>query len=176
MVIPGVNTWAAGSVLTAAQLNTFVSNVTTFFLNRPTCQVRQTLAQSFTSGSSAACLFDSEDIDNDGMHSTVSNTSRLTGQTAGRFVISGGTSYATNTSGFRDAEWNVNGSAVNGAGALIPPVTGASTRVAARSLSVFLNVGDFVELLGLQNSGGPLNSDVAGTAQPLALARWVGTT
>lgn len=175
--VPGVNTWAAGSVLTAAQLNTYVSNAVTFFLNRPTCQVRQTIAQAVANITNTSMLFDGEDVDNDNMHSTTTNTDRITAQTAGRYALGGGNSFASNATGGRGALWFLNGSGLPGGGVMLQAVNGDDTQVPARSMSVFLNVGDFVTLVAYQSSGGSRNTVVSPVGeQPLAVVRWVGTT
>lgn len=175
--VPGVNTWAAGSILTAAQLNTYVSNAVTFLLNRPICQVRQTLAQAVANITATPLLFDGEDVDNDGMHSTTTNTDRITAQTAGRYVLGGGDSFASNATGERAAIWNLNGSGAAGGEASVQAVNGDDTRVPARSISLFLNVGDYVQLVAYQSSTVSRNTVVSPAGeQPLALVRWVGTT
>lgn len=174
--VPVEITWVTSQVVTAAQLNSNLRDAVNFLINRPICQVRQTVSQSFTSGTPAVVTFDSEDVDTDNMHSTVTNTSRITAVTAGRYALGGGHGWATNTVGARSCDWQINGSPTNGGSATVAPVTGFTTRPAAKAISVFLNVGDFLEMIAFQNGANPLGSAVSGGEQPLALAWWAGTT
>lgn len=175
--VPGTLTWSAGSILTAAQLNTYLTAAVAFFLSQPVCELRQTVAQSLTTSVGAALLYDTEDIDTDNMHSTVSNTSRVTAQTAGRFMISGGVGFAANATGLRVTYYAINGTNNSGSGVELSAAGGGGvTLLGARSKSIFLNVGDYVEMFALQTSGGSLNTDVSGLDQPNFTVRWVGTT
>jgi hypothetical protein len=175
--VPSTFVFSAGSVLPAATLNTYLSNAVAFFLSPPTFEGRQTSTQSLTSGAGTAILLDTEDVDNDNGHSTVTNTSRYTAQTAGRFQVSGGVGYASNATGARLAFFAINAGNNNGSGTELAAVGGgAVTLVPARTKTVFLNVGDYVELFGLQSSGGALGTDVTTLDQSTMSVRWVGTT
>lgn len=176
--VPNEITYSAGSVLTAAQLNTNLRDAINFVItNRPILEVRQTSVQSISGATSTAINFDAEDIDNDGMHSTSSNTSRATAQTAGRYRVGGGISWAGNGAGRRNCQWAINGAVQNGVDAGI--AAGGNTNalpVAARSMTLHLNVGDYLELLGFQDCGGSLNTAVTTSQQPGMSVEWIGTT
>jgi hypothetical protein len=125
----------------------------------PTAQLTKSAVQSVTNDVVTPVTFDLEPADNDGIHDTVSNTSRLTCRTAGTYAISGRVGYAVAAGGqYRGAYITKNG--VTGspiATSLVPPVgsvLGASVDVA---FVTDLAVGDYVELCALQNSGGALN-------------------
>jgi hypothetical protein len=101
--------------------------------------------------------FDSERYDTDTIHSTVSNTSRLTATTAGKYDIKGSISYTAAASGVRLARILLNGATV------IANETRASASAAdATAMTVAtvydLAAGDYVELQAYQNSGGSLNA------------------
>lgn len=175
--IPSFITFSAGSILTAAQINNF-STAGNFFLSWPVAELRQTIAQSLTTGSGIAILFDTEDIDTDNGHSTVTNTSRYTPQTQGRLQYSGGIGYATNATGSRFAFWTINGAAINGGMAVTGSVGGVYRILAPTASSFFNGTTDFLELFGLQSSGGALSTDVtAGSlgGQSRMSVRMVGT-
>jgi hypothetical protein len=174
--VPGVNTWSAGSILTAAQLNTYVSAAVAFLINRPVFQGRQTVTQSLTSGVSTPAILDTEDIDNDNMHSNTTNPTRATAQTAGRFQVSGGVGWLANATARKGCWWLVNGAAVNGSSAVGPSSASLTTTNASRVRTVFLNVGDYVELLAYQEIGGALSTNVGTFDQSSMTVRWVGTT
>ena len=101
--------------------------------------------------------FDSERKDNFGFHSTVSNTSRLTVPDGyeGWYTITGHVTFDTSTSGTRrDVGIRLNGttyvdiSNVPVGNFPLRPLTAAVT---------YLEVGDYVELMVYQDTGGPLD-------------------
>jgi len=104
-----------------------------------------------------------ETSDNDGIHDTVTNTSRLTCRTAGVYAIVGKLGFVANAVGIRRAVICVNGSTISGQGAQAVTVAGTATYAAAVEV-VELAVGDYVELQAYQNSGGALalvNANIA---------------
>lgn len=78
-------TFVAGNVLTAAQLNAFGADLS-FLHDPPRCCVTRSSTISVPTATSTLFTFDTENWDNDGMHSTVSNTSRVTATTGGLYV------------------------------------------------------------------------------------------
>lgn len=175
--IPVYRTWTAGEVITAAELNSNVRDAGNFMLSWPVCEARQTIVQSLATGSGTAISLDTNEIDTDGGHSTVTNNSRYTAKTQGRFMFSGGVGYATSGAGSRWAYWSINGTALNGASQSLP---GNVLRLAAPTMSGFFNGStDYLELFALQNTGGALNTDVGTGAlgyQSRMSVRMVGTT
>jgi hypothetical protein len=177
MITPTYRTWTAGEVVTAAYMNSNVRDAGNFFLSVPVFEGRQTIVQSINNSTSTPITFDAEDVDNDNGHSTSTNTSRYTPQTAGRFQLSGAISWASNATGLRNAEWWKNGSAVNGAGTSFTTINGSTTRYPARMITELANGStDYFELTGFQTSGAALNTAVGlAVEQPTFSVRWVGT-
>lgn len=176
--LPTFRTWVAGEIVTAAYMNTNIRDAGNFFLSWPVFEARQTLAQSIPANSDTGILLDTEDIDTDNGHSTATNTSRYVPQTAGRFQLSGGVSFASNATGQRNSEFGKNGTLINGSGVAITPLSGVSTRVPTRVMTVVANGStDYFELFGWQNSGGALNTanTFAGDQSTFSV-RMVGTT
>lgn len=175
--LPVYRTWVAGEVVTAAYFNTNVRDAGNFFLAVPVFEGRQTVSQNLTSGAAASITFDTEDIDNDNGHSIVSNTSRYTPQTAGRFQHSGGVGMAINGTGNRWTFWAINGASINAGGGMLG---GGGQRYHPQTMtSTFNGTGDYLELQALQNSGSTLATDVntGGLGfQSRMSVRWVGTT
>lgn len=112
-----------------------------------------------------ALTFDSERFDTDGLHSTASNTSRLTAPVAGIYFVSGNIRWAANGTGRRDLYIVVNGTTTVAADSR-PPVSGADPIDQSISTLVNLAAGDYVELQVYQSSGGALNVEVAGAFSP----------
>lgn len=175
--LPSFRTWVAGEIVTAAYMNSNVRDAGNFFLSWPVFEGRQTVAQSIGNGTPTALSLDTEDIDTDNGHSTVTNTSRYTPATAGRFQLSGGVGWASNATGYRTGELWKNGSVLNGGGTVLPAVNGAQSRFPTRTLTTTANGStDYFELWVNQNSGGALLTAVGGIDQSTLSVRMVGTT
>lgn len=165
-VVPSTRTWVAGEVVTASHFNSNIRDVLLYLLSPPIMELRQTSAQTIgTGGSFAAFTFTTEDFDSSGMHSNSVNTSRATAVYPGYYLHHGATAYGPNGTGSRGSRWAVNGTEVNSSEIMLPTV-GASFNHCnpARGRFLFLNVGDYSELLGWQTSGGNLNTPAGAQA------------
>lgn len=101
--------------------------------------------------------FDSERRDDGGVHSTSSNTDRLTAPVSGWYVITGHVNYAANATGVRVANIAMNaGNTVIAAMNIPGNAGGIDTQVSITSI-YYLTAGDYVRLMAYQNSGGALN-------------------
>jgi hypothetical protein len=125
-----------------------------FLVDPPACSVFNNAAQSVAVGS-AVLTANSENYDNNGMHSTVTNTSRITATTAGRYLVIATIECAASATGERDASLRVNGTTVFQSMRVGAAATGLTVRTVSRTL--VLAVNDYVEVLLGQNSGGNLN-------------------
>lgn len=176
VAVPIPRTWLTSDALDTTNLNGFISDVLTFLLNKPAANVRQTSAQTLTNATPTALTFQAEDFDDDPTggsgHSTVSNTSRYTANYPGWYMCAGGICFATNASGRRGTRWAVNGTAINGTEAFGPAYSAATTSMPSRTLLIFLNAGDYVELFGYQESGGNLATAITTTQQPHMMVSW----
>lgn len=163
-------TATTGNFVTAALWNTQVRDATSFLTNVPVFRGFQNAAQ--TVGSSivyAPILLDSESFDPEGGHSTSTNTSRFTVQTAGYYYVSAFASYGTNSAGGRAIAIAVNGTAMVQSQQAPPP---ANSWSGGTNWLGYLNVGDFVEATTWQNSGGNLSMATGAFASSLSLF-WV---
>lgn len=147
-------TIAAGQKITAA----FLSRLDT----PPTAVLRQAVAQSLSNSTWVAVTLDAEDVDSNNGHSTVSNTSRYVCQVAGWYTVCGIVAFAANSSGFRAARLQVNGTVVTGSISYGPHNSSAEAVIITPTRDIQLAVTDYLEVAGWQNSGGSLNSAVAG--------------
>jgi hypothetical protein len=172
--VPGVITYSAGSVLTAAQLNTYLSAAVTFIIAPPLCVMRQTVTQALTSTIYAPITFDTEDIDRDNGHSTTTNPSRYTAQTQGWYAADGCVSFISGSASARGAKWTVNGADI-GAAQFFIVLGGASTsQINPPSRKIFLNVGDYLEMQG--NSFGTTPTTNSGTVNQSGVSiQWSST-
>jgi hypothetical protein len=177
MTVPVQITWVAGQIVTAAQLNANVRDAVNFLLNPPAAAVRQTVAQTLTTATTTAITMDTEDRDNDGMHSTSSNTSRLTANTPGWYLAAGGVTFVANATGARTVFWRVNAIVMPPLGGIeIGNPGGASSRVPCSPYQFFLNATDFLEIVANQNSGANLNTEALTGEQSSLSAQWIGSS
>jgi len=119
---------------------------------------------SIPTGADTAVTLNSESYDTDPngeIHSTASNTSRMTIQTAGKYAIKGGGLFAVNGTGQRLLKLRVNGATYI---ALSPTLKGdASLSVGQQVHGVYdFAAGDYVEMMAYQDSGGALNLSAFG--------------
>lgn len=111
---------------------------------------------TLTTGVLKLLTFDSERYDNDTIHSTSTNTGRLTTQTEGYYTIVGNARWAANATGQRFLDIKLNGTTFIGIQSL-DTTTGGFPAVTVTTTIYFLSVGDYVELHAFQNSGGNLD-------------------
>ena len=172
--VPSPRTRAAAEIATAAHMNSEVRDAINFLIAPPRCHAYQNAAQTLTTSTFTSVLLDTEEVDTDAIHSTVTNTSRFTIATAGRYRFIGQIDFASNASGYRIARLTKNGS-----GTAIANNYAISVGAAAMGVQVVDEIlcaaGDYIELQGWQNSGGNL-ALVAGAGGTFLHAVWVSTT
>jgi hypothetical protein len=158
VVVPTSHDFPDG-VSTTSELNAFVRDPLDFLLTRPFGMFRApTAGQTVATGVMTAITFDEEVYDIPEGHSTSTNSSRYYATYAGWYQLQGGTGWSSNTVNRRGGRWAVNGVEVYGTGVYLPATTGGSCEVPMKMFYVYLNVGDYVELYGYQDSGGNLNT------------------
>lgn len=138
--------------------------------NPPLARLRQTVAQAVPTAVSTAMVFDVDDVD------TVTGwngTSGYVSQVNGRYLCSGGLSFAANATGVRTVQWAINAVDQAGTGVSVPANAATSQRIAARTELLFLRAGDILTLTGFQNSGGNLNTAVNNVEQASMNVLWV---
>lgn len=136
-------------------------------------QVFHNTTQSLTSLTWTALLFNSEDFDIGALHSTVSNTSRLTvpAGLAGTYLVGAAIPFAASALGVRGIRLRK-----NGATQLSPDIwqqgfsaSGVGNTLVATIL-VSLAVADYMEVDAFQDTGGALN--VAANARLFMARQW----
>lgn len=114
---------------------------------------------TLTNSAWTAVGFDAETYDTAGGHSTSSNNSRYTAQTgwAGNYRCSGTVMFAGNITGERAVCFRVNGTTFVTGSLVDWSVVPNNTHLSMTSTcDVFLNAGDYVELVAYQASGAGL--------------------
>lgn len=117
-------------------------------------KVYHSVSQSIATTTPILLAFDTEKFDTDTIHDNVTNNSRLTCKTAGKYLITVSVNFAANSTGYREVSIRLNGTsdiAKHRSNAIVDAsVIGATT--------VYdLAVNDYVEVIVYQNSGGALN-------------------
>lgn len=161
-----VPTLAVGDKLTAARWNT-IGTALSFLLAPPEAVATNTAGTSIANTTEVVVPLAGETVDTgpswDGaMHDNVTNNSRVTFTTTGRYDVEGYTAWAANATGYRRLNLRKNAAGVAGGGTLlkawaIAPANTATefTYVGLRWTDTFV-AGDYVELFGTQGSGGAL--------------------
>lgn len=142
---------------------------------KPMCRVYRTTAQSIPSATWTAVTFNAERYDTANMHSTSSNTSRLTvpSGAAGVYQFTASAVFAANGTGGRLIRLRLNTGLVIG-GEFLYPTSGTYLTGMLAVAEYKLSAGDFVEVEVYQDSGGALNLNSFSAYTPEFSARWVG--
>lgn len=126
-----------------------------FFADPPQASVYNSAAQSVSNATTTTMTANSENYDNDTMHSTASNTSRIVAQTAGRFEGFANVEFAADSDGYRRVSFLVNGTTSVG-GQTVAAAPTVSTRLSATRTFV-LAASDYVEVQVAHTAGGALD-------------------
>ncbi|MCY0917064.1 hypothetical protein OS965_02585 [Streptomyces sp. H27-G5] len=157
--VPVPATEAPGLYNTAALFNAQVRDLNSFALGVPVFRGYQSSAQSCATGTWVSIAIDTETLDSDGGHSTVTNNSRYTPTVAGTYLAIGTVAFAASGSSQRATRLTMNGS---------PSVGAAEASAAGGSwwcgsgIELFACNGttDYIELQGRQDSGGTISTYV----------------
>ena len=118
-------------------------------------RVYHSATQSIANNTVTTLTFDSESYDTSGIHEAVINPTRLTCQTAGKYLIYGMAKWADNTTGFRGLYLWVNQTTY------IAAVQNTATPQGVREhlIMMLYNMvaADYVEMRAVQSSGGALD-------------------
>lgn len=122
----------------------------------PSARVYHSVAQTIPHNTWNNLAFNSERWDTDGIHDTVTNNSRLTCQTAGKYLVIANVNWESNTTGQRIVaiRYNAGGTRY---GQVLQQATSFYAPNQVVSTIVEMAVGDYVEVGVFQNSGGNLD-------------------
>ena len=160
MAAPPLSSWDVGANPTSTILNARIRDAINFLKSRPHAVLRRiTTNQSVSNNTNTPIFWNGEDLDTDGGHSNVTNPSRYTVGTAGYYHLSTVVVWATNGSGYRHIFLAKNGDTSFRYGSNYTFVLGISgAQICLSTCAVVpLQVGDYVEVWGFQNSGGSLD-------------------
>jgi hypothetical protein len=129
-----------------------------FLIDPPAVSIFESSAQTVNNVTTTALISNEENYDNNAMHSSVTNTSRLTAQTAGRYLVWARILFAASTAGtYRQLSFRVNGT-TEYLGMIVPFVNDASvSTLLSSSATVVLAATDYVECMARHNVNPSLN-------------------
>ena len=164
-------TKATGDGLTAADWNSYVRDNQEALFAPPRCLVSHSVAQTIANNTITSLAFDTELADTDSMHSTVSNTSRITANTEGLYAMFASVQFAGNTSGVRTVSIVLNGSTT----LVTQDAENLGTNAIKLSCSTVypLDANDYVEVRVRQDSGGNLDCQ-SSAGLPNFRVAWIG--
>jgi hypothetical protein len=150
-----VQTTDPGDVLTAAWCDQVRDNEE-FLIDPPACSVFASGAQSVADDTGTDLTANSENFDNDSMHSTSSDTARITIQTPGRYLVFGQVVFAADADGRRALLFRVNNTTDYNVQAVLS--VGAINSMAISGVrALTLAAGDYVTCRVVHTAGGSLN-------------------
>lgn len=164
--------WVPGDVLTSAQVDVLADDIQ-FLASPPMCRVTKSSGTNVADTTSVALTFDTEQYDSDSMHSTVSNTGRITFNTAGVYAIGAQASFETNATGYRRIYIRSNGATTVAQGPDVAAHAGDITPVAVEG-RFKAAAGDYIEVLVYQNSGSTLVVESHSSYSPVFYADFKG--
>jgi hypothetical protein len=174
-LVPVMASEVPGNYVTGALWNANVKAAGDFLTGVPLFSAYAAAAQSVPNNVFTAMSLDTEVFDTDGGHSTVTNTSRYTCQVAGIYLLMGVAVLPASGAGTRGAAIGLNGSTTGiiGSEQLLAPSPAFATTIAPTPTYQRLAVGDYVSLLGWQNSGAAISTVTVGAAMTSFTAQWV---
>ena len=165
-------TYTAGETLTAAILNTHWRDDLSFLYSPPSCRVHEVNTQTITTATLTTVTFTSEDWDTDSMHSTVSNTGRITTNTVGRYLYAGQILWNTGV-GYREAAIIHSGGSIQA----VDVASGVDLLLDQNPVGfIFMAVAEYAELKVQHNVGSNVLIFGPNSARPGSsfMAHWIG--
>jgi len=125
-----------------------------FFIDPPACSVSHNTTVNATSGTILTLSANTEAFDNDSMHSTVTNNSRITATTAGRYLWTVLVEFQADSNGYRQIFLRKNGS-TDVPGIRQQPIASVASAFNLTQ-TVVMAASDYLEVRVLQTSGSTL--------------------
>lgn len=182
--VPVPRTWSVGDVVSAARLNTEIQTALNFVLAPPICSVYTNAGVTIPNGGTFQLMtWDTEVDDNDGMHSTISQTSRIQFNTPGRFELSTHIQLPVSTTTYTLFQIAVRlnaGGVTSGGTGLITAIydsPGGAGRHQHLWMSRVFATGDYIEVFVAQTNSAAASrlTDPQGVYGTGLQAKWVAT-
>lgn len=148
-------TATTGVVYTESNLNTLRDDLL-WLASPPMAHVYNSADLTIANNTETTLTFNSEVFDVGGLHSTASNTGRLTCTYTGYYIVTANVKWEANATGRREVTLRVNGSTYVAAEAIDNVGASANSNMSITSGVIALNSTDYVEVRAYQDSGGDL--------------------
>jgi hypothetical protein len=135
-------------------------------LDQPRCKVFNSVNESIPNAAFTAVTFDSEEFDTDSMHSTVTNTDRITFNTAGTYLVGASIDFVANNAGYRSVHISKGGTVALVLQTQVTNMVGPPDAEFSCNVIAAFIVGDWIRCNVLQTSGGPLNAQALAGRSP----------
>lgn len=134
----------------------------------PRVKATNNTIQTIGNRTTVALTWNTTAFDTDHMHSTTSNTTRLTVNTPGAYVFGVTFDWVANATGHREAMLRKNGTTWIANINYMPPADNVSVSRMNLAMAApeYCNVGDYFEVLVYQASGGPLDIMASSSGHP----------
>jgi hypothetical protein len=159
-VNPAANAVTVAHFINVSQTNTPTWRCLTVAPFVSSCKVHNSAAISVPNTTTTLLAFDTEDWDNNNIHSTSSNPSRLVAPVTGKYLVTLNCAWTGVTGGaLREAQINLNSGGTGGGTVLASDGKGPSTAQIRHSVAVqvALSAGDYVEAYVYQDSGSTMS-------------------
>ncbi|MFE2712207.1 hypothetical protein ACFXKI_09515 [Streptomyces mirabilis] len=145
--VPVAASVVPGAFETAALWNAQVKALNDFLSAPPVFSGYATTTQSIPNGNAMTALnFDTEILDSDGGHSTVTNTSRYTATVPGLYLVFGFVGWANTSGGDRRIQIALNGASVIGSAVSMDPGQPVIHGLASSAFVTMNGATDYVEV------------------------------
>ena len=176
--VPTPYHFTAGSIPTASAMNGGLESALSFLLNPPCCSIYQSASGSVATATWTRVLWDSEHYDTDTMHSTSSNTGRITFNTSGLYRLTIDAFWDSSSTGGRGVNLTKNNAGSHDAANVVlsdgfDAGVGSTNQLQSVAIDRRFTAGDYIEMWVYQSSGGALNFQ-GGYNKSALQARWVG--
>jgi hypothetical protein len=136
------------------------------------CSLYKSSNQNASNGVSTSVTFESELFDTNGFHDNSTNNTRITIPTgyAGKYLITGVIQWGSNSSGTRVNDIKLNGTTFLG----YSYMDAGGYQSCAVTMVQDLAVGDYIEMIGYQNSGSTLTMGGGGRGESYFAVSYIG--
>lgn len=161
---PAIRNFVPGEIETDGFINQGLGAPLTFLMQKPMCIVTNTVAVSFNNAFQNGMPWNFDTYDPYDFHNVAANTSRITPTYSGYYTVTTWFAWAGSNAGYRQIRITKNAAgnyltAQNFGGMDVPNIGGPGQGLTATSVPIPCNgFSDYVEVVGYQTSGGPLNA------------------
>jgi hypothetical protein len=172
--VPTSITEVPGNFITGAWQNAQVKALNDFLTAPPVFWGYATTTQSIVNSNVMTSLnLDTEILDPDGGHSTVTNTSRYTATVPGLYLVFGSVGWANTSGGDRRIQIALNGASIIGSGVSMDPSQAVLHGLQTTSFVTLNGTTDYVEVQAAQASAGALLTNASGIFSPSMRVLWI---